>query len=133
METGPDVIVDFLFEDGMLFVAVENIGSQPAQQVHIVFDPPFSGLGGTESINELPLFRNIEFLAPGRSIRTILDSSAAYFGRHEPELIAAAISYCDRAGERLSCTIRHDLGIYRDIKFIPKSEGGFTTYGRRTS
>ena len=46
MEPRPDVIVDFLFEDGMLFVAVQNIGSLPAQQVHVIFDPPFKGLGG---------------------------------------------------------------------------------------
>src|SRR5712692_7246111 len=73
MEPRPDVIVDFLFEDGMLFVVVQNIGSQPAQRVHVAFDPPFKGLGGTASIPELPLFRNIEFLAPSRSIRTLLD------------------------------------------------------------
>ena len=78
MEPRPDVIVDFVFEDGMLFVAVQNIGSQPALQVHVAFDPPFKGLGGTTSIPELPLFRNIEFLAPSRSIGTLLDSSAAY-------------------------------------------------------
>src|SRR6266478_5140517 len=75
MEPRPDVIVDFIFEDGLLFVAVANIGSQPAQRVHVAFDPPFKGLGGTASIPELPLFRNIEFLAPSRSIRTLLDSS----------------------------------------------------------
>jgi hypothetical protein len=132
MESRPDVIIDFLFEDGMLFVAVDNIGSQPAEQVHVVFDPPFKGLGGTALISELPLFRNIEFLAPMRSIRTLLDSSAAYFGRHEPDLIAATISYRDRSGEQFSCTIRHDLSIYHDIKFIPKPEGSSPTYGRRT-
>ena len=60
MEPRPDVIVDFLFEDGMLFVAVQNIGSLPAQQVHVIFDPPFKRLDGTASIPELPLFRNIE-------------------------------------------------------------------------
>src|ERR1700681_1317279 len=105
MEPCPDVIVDFVFEDGMLFVAGQNIGSQPAQRVHVAFDPPFKGLGGTASIPELPLFRNIEFLAPSRSIRTLLDSSAAYFARKEPEQITAAISYCDRSGHQFSSKI----------------------------
>jgi hypothetical protein len=122
MESRPDVIVDFLFEDGMLFIAVQNIGSEPAKRVHVVFDPPFMGLGGTASIPDLPLFRNIEFLAPSRSIRTLLDSSAGYFARKEPEHIAATISYCDRADHEFSCTIRHDLTIYRDIAFVPKPE-----------
>ena len=129
MEPRPDVIIDFLFENGLLFVAVQNIGSQPAQRVHVAFDPPFKGLGGTVSIPELPLFRNIEFLAPSRSIRTLLDSSAAYFTRHEPEQITATISYCDRSGQKFSCTILHDLAIYRDITFVPKLERSSPPYG----
>jgi hypothetical protein len=118
MEPRPDVIVDFVFENGMMFVAVSNIGQQPAERVHVTFDPPFTGLGGTVSLPELPLFRNIEFLAPSRSIRTLLDSSTAYFDRREPEQITATISYFDRKGQEFCCTIRHDLAIYRDITFV---------------
>jgi hypothetical protein len=129
MEPRPDVIVDFLFEDGMLFVAVQNIGSQPAQRVHVAFDPLFKGLGGTAATPELPLFRNIEFLAPSRSIRTFLDSSDAYFSRQEPERITATISYCDRSGREFSCTIVHDLAIYRDIAFVSKPERSSPAYG----
>ena len=129
MEPRPDVIVDFLFEDGMLFVAVQNIGSEPALGVHVAFDPPFRGLGGTASISELPLFRHLEFLAPSRSIRTLLDSSAAYFARHEPEQITATTSYSDRSGHKFSCTIQHDLAIYRDIAFIPKLERTSPAHG----
>jgi len=129
METRPDVIVDFLFEDGMLFVAVQNIGSEPALRVHVAFDPPFKGLGGTASIPELPLFRNIEFLAPSRSIRTLLDSSAAYFARKEPEQITATASYSDRSGKKFSYTMLHDLAIYRDIAFIPKAERTSPAHG----
>lgn len=120
MEPRPDVIVDFIFEDGILFVAVQNIGYHPAVRVHVVFDPPFKGLGGTTSIPELPLFRNIEFLAPSRSIRTLIDSSAAYFARNEPEQITATTSYSDRSGQNFSSTMLHDLSIYRDLAFIPK-------------
>lgn len=130
MEPRPDVIVDFLFDDGMLFVAVSNIGAQPAQRVQVVFDPPFQGLGGTASIPDLALFRNIEFLGPQRSIRTLVDSSAAYFARHEPEQITATISYFDRSGEKFSCRILHDLAIYRDIAFVPQLERISPTHGR---
>ena len=129
MEPHPDVIVDFLFEDGMLFVAVQNIGSEPALRVHVAFDPPFKGLGGTASIPELPLFCNIEFLAPSRSIRTLLDSSAAYFARKEPERITATASYSNRSGQKFSSTMVHDLVIYRDVVFIPKSERTCPTHG----
>jgi hypothetical protein len=130
MEPRPDVIVDFLFEDGMLFVAVQNIGPEPALRVQVAFEPSFKGLGGTAAIPELPLFRNIEFLAPSRSIRTLIDSSASYFARQEAEQIAATISYTDRSGQKFSCTIRHDLAIYRDIAFVAKSERDSQAYGR---
>jgi hypothetical protein len=129
MEPRPDVIVDIIFEDGLLFVAVANIGSQPAQRVRVAFDPPFNGLGGAASIPELPLFRNIEFLAPSRSIRTFLDSTTAYFARGEPEAIAATITYYDRSGQEFCCTIRHDLAIYRDLAFVPKAERNSPPYG----
>ena len=129
MEPLPDVIVDFIFEDGLLFVAVTNIGSQPAQRVHVGFDPSFKGLGGTASIPHLALFRNIEFLAPSRSIRTLLDSSAAYFGRQEPERISVTVSYSDRSGREFGCTINHDLAIYRDITFVSKVERTSPVYG----
>ena len=129
MTPRPDVIVDFVFEDGVLFVAVQNIGSDPALRVHVVFDPPFKGLGGTKSIPELPLFRNIEFLAPARSIRTLLDSSSAYFARKEPERITVTTSYSDRSGQKFSCTMLHDLAIYRDIAFISKPERTSSAHG----
>jgi hypothetical protein len=117
----PDVIVDFVFEDGLFFLAVSNIGPEPAERVHVAFDPPFKGLGGSVSIPDLPLFRNIEFLAPARSIRTLLDSAAAYFARQEPERVTINISFVDRAGRTYKSVIRHDLSIYRDIAFVPKN------------
>jgi hypothetical protein len=129
MEPRPDVIVDFLFEDGLLFIAVANIGSQPAQRVHVAFEPAFTGLGGSVSMPELPLFRNIEFLAPARTIRTLLDSSAAYFAREEPLRITAEISYSDRAGQQFSCTIVHDLSIYRGVAFVSRDERSPSAYG----
>lgn len=116
----PDVIVDFVFEDGLFFLAVTNIGPEPAERVHVAFDPPFKGLGGSVAIADLPLFRNIEFLAPARSIRTLLDSAAAYFGRQEPERVTVNISFVDRAGRNYKSAICHDLSIYREITFVPK-------------
>ena len=117
-----DVIVDFVFEDGLLFVAVRNIGARPARGVSCTFDKPFSGLGGTRRMNELPLFRNIEFLAPGKEIRTLLDTSAGYFGRGEPTHLEATVAYRTSDGEERRSTITHDLGIYRDLAYV--TEGG---------
>ena len=71
----PDVIVEFLFDSGNFHIAVRNIGDRPALAVSIKFNCKFTGAGGRKSVSELPLFRNIEFLGPGRDIKTFLDTS----------------------------------------------------------
>ena len=112
------MIVDFVFEDGLLFVALRNIGSRPAYDVSTRFDKPFHGLHGTREISALRLFRRVAFLAPGREIRAFLDTSAAYFRRREPTRIAAVVSYRTAAGERHEHTFKHDLAVYRELGYV---------------
>jgi hypothetical protein len=121
--SGPEVIVDFIFDDGLFFVAVENIGQKPALKVVVRFDKKILGLGGSSEISALPLFQNIEFMAPRKQIVTFLDSSASYFGRNEPTKISAKISYRDSEGEEFQTIVQHDLEIYRDISYVLKPEG----------
>ena len=123
-EVGPDVIVDFIFRDGLFFISVSNIGDKPAYKVSVKFDCRVFGLAGTKEISALPLFRNIEFLAPKKDIVTFLDSSSSYFGRDAPTKIAARISYRDSDGVKRSVTINHDLEIYREIGYMIKLEDG---------
>jgi hypothetical protein len=121
-ESEPEVIVDFEFERGLLFVGVRNLGARPALEVSTRFDKPFRGLGGTRKMNGLALFKRIEFLAPRKEIRTLLDSSAAYFARDEPTLLTATVSYRTAAGERRRHAITHDLSIYRDLAYVPEGD-----------
>jgi hypothetical protein len=112
----PEVIVDFIFEDGVLFVALSNIGGHPARKVSVTFDPQFCGADG-RNVASLALFKNVEFLAPHKTITTLLDSSAAYFARGEPTQIAATISYDGDDRTRCCAIIYHDLEIYRDLAY----------------
>src|SRR5260370_37340733 len=77
---GPGVIVDFIFDEGLFFIAISNVSDQPAYRVSVKFDCRIYGLGGKD-ICALPLFRNIEFLAPHKTITTFLDSSGSYFSK----------------------------------------------------
>ena len=120
----PQVIVDFIFDRGLLFVAVENIGDVPAHKVSVHFTQPLRGLGGRKDIASLAMFKNIEFLAPHRSIQTFLDSSQAYFERGEPVKIKAEVAYFDGEGHSYGGPIEHDLEIYRDIVYINQPESG---------
>jgi len=118
---GPDVILDFIFDDGLLFIAVQNIGDKPAYKVSVEFDKSFRGVEGTRAVSELPLFRNIEFLAPWKEIVTFLDTSASYFARGEPTRIKATVSYRDASRRRHSAAITHDLNIYCEIGYVRKT------------
>lgn len=118
---GPDVILDVVFEDGLLFLSVRNIGARPAVRVSVQFDRPVVGVEGEKEISALPLFANLEFLAPGREIRTFLDRSTSYFSRRQPERITATIRYGDDAGRRRRKVIHHDLSIYREIGYVRKT------------
>jgi hypothetical protein len=117
-----EVIVDFEFERGLLSIAIRNLGDRPALDVKVEFDKPFKGLGGRRDMNGQALFSKLRFLAPGREVRTLLDSAASYFAREEPTLLTATISYRTPAGERRRHAITHDLSIYRDLAYVPEGE-----------
>jgi hypothetical protein len=123
-ERESDVIVDFVFEEGVLYATVANIGERPALKVSCRFEPGFHGLGGSVEISRLPLFRNIEYLAPQKEIRTLVDSTAAYFARKEPTKLKVAVTYRDESGARHQAEIAHDLGIYRDLAYVAPGSGG---------
>ena len=119
---GPDVILDIIFDDGLLFISINNIGNKPAYKVSVEFDCRIYGLGGTKEVSALPLFRNIEFLAPQKQIVTFLDHSDSYFKGKGPTKISARISFLDAAERNHVVTINHDLEIYREIGFVRRTK-----------
>lgn len=116
----PDVIVDFIFEDGLLYISIENIGERPAHKVSTKFNKAFHGVGGAQEMPKLALFKNIAFLAPKKKITTFLDTSTAYFSRKEPTDITATVFYLDEAGTAYKKIIGHDLKIYTDIGYVKR-------------
>lgn len=108
----PDVIVDFLCEDELLFVSVQNIGDGPAHHVSVSFTPEVTGLHGTTSVSNLSLFQHLSFLPPGREIRTPLDPVTEYFERGAPTQIETVIEFSTDTGETLSRCIEHDLRVH---------------------
>ena len=116
----PEVILDVVFDRGLLFLVVSNLGDRPAHRVRVKFAERFSGLGGERRIDRLALFRKLEFLAPQKSIEVFLDRSASYFAREEPASLTASISWRTPEGERLTSTVHHDLEIYRDLGYIER-------------
>jgi hypothetical protein len=114
---GGDVVIDVVFEAGFFHLELVNLGRRPALNVSCRFDKLLTGMHG-RVVTQLPLFENVPFLMPGKRIRTLLDSSAAYFARGEPTTITATVSYDDRNGRRHQTAIEHNLEIYRDLVYL---------------
>ena len=109
--------MDVVFEDGLFFLSVANIGDRAALDVKTTFNRKLVGLGGTKDVAALPLFRNTSFLAPGKEIRTVLDSAPAWFARTRSTTITARVSYRDAEKKDYRGTMTHDLEIYRELAY----------------
>jgi hypothetical protein len=114
----PYVIVDFVFDRGLLFISIKNIGEQPAFAVRVDFGTRILGVEGTVEVSALPLFRKLEFLPGGKEITTFLDTSASYFRSRQPTKISTRISFRNVEKQIQRVTIDHDLEIYRDIGYV---------------
>ena len=114
----PEVIVDVDFERGLLFLVVRNIGERPALDVQTTVYRKLLGLGGSKDVSALPLFRNVAFLAPGKEIRTLLDSAGSWFARRRATKITARVAYRDADGTDYRGTMSHDLEIYRELAYV---------------
>lgn len=118
----PDVILEFLFDQGLLHLALRNIGDRPAIATSVKFDKKIVGLGGRKDISTLTLFRQVEFLGPGREIVVFVDQSHSYFARKQPTKISARISYSDSEKRKYEATINHDLEIYRELPYLARDK-----------
>ena len=115
----PEVIVEFLFDRGLFLISLRNIGDRPATGVSVKFDKKIVGPDRQKDISSLPLFRNLDFLGPGREIVAFLDSSSSYFRRKQPTKISARITYSDPEKQKYEVTINHDLEVYRELPYLP--------------
>ena len=111
------VIVDVVFEDGVLYLELANLAGRPALAVACTFDPPLVDAAGRD-VSKLRLFKKMEFLGPERRVRTLLDSAPGYFARKAPARTVVSVKY-KRPGDRTftTTTVTHDLAVYRELSY----------------
>lgn len=114
---GSDVILDIEIERGALhFVVVASaIGS--AHAVRIRFSRSIRDLAGRR-VNDNPLFTHLEFLAPGRRVRLLVDTLATYVARRQPMRFGVKIEWRDDAGRTLRRSLTHDLTAWSALREI---------------
>ena len=111
------VVVDIVFEAGLLYLELANLSDRPALNVSCKFDPPLVDMQGRD-VSKLALFRRVEFLGPRRQIRTLLDSTAGYFAREGASRVTVVVEF-ERPDETArSTTVSHDLAVFRELVFV---------------
>jgi hypothetical protein len=111
------VVVDVVFENGLLYLELANLADRPALNVSCTFDPPLVDAQDRD-VSKLALFRHVGFLGPRRRIRTLLDSNAGYFARQPVTRVTVAVEY-ERPDELRRVTeVAHDLEIFRELAYL---------------
>ena len=111
------VVVDVVFESGVLYLELANLADRPALNVSCSFEPPLVDIQGRD-VAKLPLFRRVEFLAPQRRIRTLLDSTSGYFAREAAMRVVVSVEYERPDEERRVTQVTHDLEIFRELAYL---------------
>ena len=114
----PEVIVDFIFDQGNLFISIKNLSWVAAFRVRIVFDKPMIGLQGQKKISSMRIFRSLDYLAPHKEISIFVDQSQSYFARKQPSIVRFSIQWKDQEGRSYKKNIKHNLLIYKDLGYI---------------
>jgi hypothetical protein len=108
------VIVDVVFEDGVLYLELANLSDRPALAVTCTFDPPLVDAAGRD-VGKLRLFKKMEFLGPARRVRTLLHSVAAL---KRPARTVVSVKYKRPGDARFTTTtVTHDLAVYRELSY----------------
>ena len=111
------VVVDVVFDGGVLYLELANLADRPALNVSCTFEPPLVDVEGRD-VSKLPLFSHVEFLSPRRRIRTLLDSTAGYFARKAATRVSVAVEYERPDGPRAVTEVAHDLEIFRELAYL---------------
>lgn len=106
------VVLDVVFEQGLLYLELVNLGDRPALDITASFDQPLVDAHGRD-VSELLLFRGLAFLAPGRRIRTLLGPSSDH-----SESVTARVEYARPGDERTQTRITHDLALFRELAYV---------------
>jgi hypothetical protein len=111
------VVVDVVFDAGVLYLELANLADRPALNVACSFEPPLVDVQGRD-VSKLTLFRQVAFLGPRRRIRTLLDSTAGYFGRESAAQVTVVVAYERPDGERRETKVTHDLELFRELAHL---------------
>ena len=118
LRSRPYVMVELVFDRGLLSISIKNIGARPAFAVRVHFSHKLMGCNGSVEV-PLSLFRALEFLPGGEDITTLSIRSVSYFRSKQPVQFTTDISYRDSRGSNSPAPSATIWKIYRQITYTP--------------
>lgn len=117
-DAAPVVLLDLDYIYGAFELVLVNIGTDAVSDVGVSFSRDLIGIGGTKVISNLPLWKHVHLLRPGREIRVFFDSAANVLRAGPQEPFSATVAWHTFDGERHTATYKHHFETYRDMPEI---------------
>ena len=114
IEKPSKIILDFVYENNLLYVVIENMGDTVTNRVSIDFDKKIMGLGKEKNISEMQIFKTISVFPPKKRFKIFVDTFSSYVKNKQPLLLTSKITYYQN-NKRFEDIIKHDLRIYKDF------------------
>lgn len=117
--------VDFIPENGLMFVIIANYEAFPLRECKISFSETLPTADG-EKLNHLNIFQNLTYLSPGRKIRIFAGNLSSFLSSlREKKIVTVTIKYQLPDGKKTAYSIKHNLSIYDDLpQIINKQKHG---------
>lgn len=112
-------MLDTALEKGLVWLIVENVGDASAHRISVRFSRRLMGLGGQVEVSALPLFKDLGFLAAGKSHRIVLDRADLVLSGRRSYVFTAIVDFQDDRGRKHTSKARHNLGIYQQYPTSP--------------
>ena len=114
MKKPSKIILDFEYENNLLYIIIENIGDAMINKVSIDFNKKIMGIGKEKNISEMQIFKTISVFPPKKRFKIFVDTFSSYVKNKQPLLLTSKITYYQN-NKSYEDIIKHDLRIYKDF------------------
>lgn len=121
-ESEEPVIVDFVPDNGNMFIIIHNEVDIGMRDITISFNQELKGAKG-RVLNGLNIFENLSFLAAGREIEIFAGRVDHFLESLKNERVIVTVTLQLPGKKKFQYSIKHDLSIYTDLpQIINKNE-----------
>ncbi len=114
---GEPVVVDFLPENGNMFINIHNEIDVGVRNVKISFNQNLTGARG-RALNDLNVFKNLTYLAAGREIEIFAGRADHFISMLKNKKVVVSVSLMLPDNKKTKYSIEHNLSIYTDLPQI---------------